>query len=100
MAYFCYTVLCNSQGPSSTRRSAVGRYYGIHEDVLRTLSGLSSTKGGASARKAGGIHQELTRDERRFLEEVVKTIIRRAAELAADPSRPVKPATLSDFPSV
>ena len=100
IAYFCYTVLCNSHGPSSTRRSAVGRYYGIREDVLGTLSRLSSTKGGTSARKAEGIHQELTREERRFLEAVVKTIIRRAAELAADPSKAVKPITLSDLPPV
>ena len=100
MAYFCFTVLRDSQGPSSSRLSAGARYYGIREDVLRTLSRLSSTKGGAGARKADGIHQELTREEKRFLEDVVKTIIRRAAELAANPSKTVKPITLSDLPPV
>ena len=100
MAYFCFTVLRNSQGPSSNRLSAVARYYGIREDVLGTLSRLSSTKGGASARKADGIHQELTRQERRFLEDVVKAIIRRAAELAANPGKTVKQITLTELPSL
>ena len=100
MAYFCFTVLCNSQGPSSNDVRTVGSYYGISKKVLRTLSRLSSTKGGANARKAEGTHQEMTHEESRFLEAVVKTIIRRTAELAAEPNKKVEPITLSSLPSV
>lgn len=100
MAYFCLTVLRHSQGPPDSTFSAVGRYYSIHQDVLRTLSRLSSTKGGASARKAEGIHQGLTREEKQFLEQVVKTIIRRAAELAYDSSATVEQISLHDLPQI
>lgn len=100
MAYFCLTVLRHSSGPSTSTLRAVGQYYGIHVDVLRTLSRLSSTKGGVTARKAEAIRQPLTREERRFLEQAVKAIIRRAATLAHDPSTPVNPITLRDLPRV
>ena len=42
----------------------------------------------------------LTEDETRFLEEAVKKIIRRTAEVAADPDQHLSQVTLSDLPKL
>ena len=98
MAYFCLTVLEASTGERRGRRSAAAKQYCISEAVLKQLGELSSTKGGVGARKAEGVHQDLTQQERKFLEAVVTTIIRRAAEVAHDPNVSLKRITVLALP--
>lgn len=98
MANFCLTVLEDSVRASKGRRRATARHYGIDYRVLDEIGRLCSNKGGAEARKAQGVGQELNGQERQFLEEAVKAIIRRAAEVAADPDGSHDMIALSDFP--
>ena len=86
-AYFCLTVLEHSVGSSTSRNGRPGRRrvqaaetYEIDLDVLRHIGELSSTKGGRTARKAGGRGTPLTDDERRFLTNAIVKLIRRVAE--------------------
>ena len=62
------------------------------------MAELSSTKGGIGARKAEGVHQDLTQQERKFQEAAVTTIIRRAAEAAHDRGASLKRITVLDLP--
>ena len=96
MAYFCLTVVEASveEGPSSRRDRAAEAYH-IHRDVLNMLGRLTDTKGGQEARKAKGASQEFTSAERRWIEEVVKALIRRAAQLAADPEQALSQITMA-----
>ena len=98
MAYFCLTVLEASTGKRRGQRAAAAKRYHINRRVLNQLAELSTTKGGASARKAEGVHRDLTHQERQFLEAAVKKIIRRAAEVADDPDASLEEITLPDFP--
>ena len=100
MTYFGLTVLKASTGPKSRSDKDVGRYYRIHPRVLRELGRLSSTKGGAGARKACGVDHDLKPQEKVFLEEIIKAIIRRSAEVARDSGTPRAEITLSDFPDI
>ncbi len=98
MAYFCLTMLeshlCNN-------RKCAARTHAISLKVLRKIGELCTERGGrSSARKATGIDKELTSQERLFLVEAVKAIIRRAAEVALDP-KPARPKiTMSDLPEL
>ena len=100
MANFCLTVLENSVPSGKNRRKAAARHYDIECKVLDEVGWRCSDKGGAEARKAKGINQDLNRQERQFLEEVVKAIIRRAAEVAGDPNGPRDKIVLSNFPDL
>lgn len=100
MAYFCLTVLVNSTGCRGGGRKEAAKLYHIDKPVLDQLGHLSSTKGGMGARKAEGVNQELSLEDKRFLEQAVKTIIRRAAEVAHDPKARVQPITMCDFPAI
>ena len=94
MAYFCVTVL---EAAAGGRKGAAERYQ-ISKSVLERIGRLSSTKGGPSAaRKQVGANAELAPDERRFLEQAVKAVIRRAAEVAHSPCLPRKKITMNDF---
>ena len=100
MAYFCYTLLMSPTGePSLVVRDAARRYR-VTRHVLSTIRRLSSTKGGSVARKANAVGQELTRAEVRFLEEAVRTLISRAAEVAHDPNVDRDQIRLSDLPTL
>ena len=77
MAYFCLTVLEQPGGGST-----VAKRYGIASKLLKKVGRLSSTKGGRDARKAIGKNDDLSDQDRRFLEGAVVAIIRRAAETA------------------
>lgn len=83
MAYFCLTVLEDS----ASRRTAAAKKYSVAKTVLNTLGRLTEEKGGADARKSKGIAHEFTGAERVWLDEVVKTLVRRAAEVEYDPSQ-------------
>ena len=97
MANFCLTILENSVQANKCRRKAAAKHYNIECRVLDEIGRLCSQKGGTEARKAQGIHQDLSGQERQFLEEAVKAIIRRAAEVAADPNGSRATILLSDF---
>ena len=97
MAYFCLDVLRASTGKRRGRLAAAARRYRISERALNRLTNLTSNKGGAGARKAEGIHQELTPQEKRFVEAAVTTIIRRAAEVAHDPDADLAEISMSEF---
>ena len=86
MVYFCLTALELPWGPGRGAREPAASHYGVDETVLNALWELGSTKGGVGARKAQGVPLEYTREETRFLEEAVKAIIRRSAEVAHDPN--------------
>ena len=98
MAYFCLAVLKASAGPKSGAEKDIAQFYCIRPRVLSELRQLSSTKGGTQARKATGIGHDLNQQERLFLDEAVKAIIRRAAEVAHDSSIPRAMIALSDLP--
>ena len=75
----------------------------LGRDRLSYLSSLPPVpdehdEGGGSARKAGGVGTDLSHKESRFLEETVKQMIRRAAELVQDPGGVFPPITLADLP--
>ena len=94
MAYFCLTVLEASTEKRRGRRAAAAKRYHISRRVLDRFAELSTTKGGARARKANGVNRDLTQKERQFLEAAVEKIIRRAAELADDPDASHEEITL------
>ena len=100
MANFCLTVLENSVRAKKNRRKAAAGHYDIEYKVLDEVGRLCSNKGGAEARKAQGVGQDLNGQERQFLEEAVKAIIRRAAEVAGDPNGSRDTILLSDFPDL
>ena len=109
MAYFCLTVLNhsvaqlaieNSNGTAnpSASYSDVQEWFGVSSNVYSRLRKLSSRHGGQEARKAEGMGKDLKPEERRFLEEGIKRIIRRMAETTHDPSKPLGQITLADLP--
>ena len=98
MANFCLTILEKSVQCRKRRRKAAAKHYDIEYRVLDVVGRLCSQKGGAEARKAQGVDQDLSGQERQFLEEAVKAIIRRAAEVAADPNGSRDTILLSDLP--
>ena len=110
MAYFCLTVLEDSvaQQPQkastnrkpSTKRKKAAEKYGIELEVLTKIGFLSSDKGGQQARKKSGMNNNLTAQDRRFLEEAIKAIIRRAAEKACPSNSDFPEISLSAFPPV
>ena len=95
MAYFCLTML---EAGCRDRQSAATTYE-IDKKVLNRVGDLTANKGGkTAARKADGIADNLTSQESRFLEEAVKSIIRRMAEVAHDPQKHYPKIRLSDLP--
>ena len=92
---FCLTVLQHPDG-----KAAAARRYSIALKVLTTVGRLSTEKGGQQARKAVGKDTDLTDQERHFLEEAVKAIIRRVAETAYNPDGIRPGISLGSLPSV
>ncbi len=98
-AYFCLTILERSTKKKRCRELA-SEVYRIELEVLNKIGHLSSERGGQQARKASGKDNDLTYQNRRFLEEAIKAIIRRAAEKAHAPDGDLQKISLSDLPSV
>lgn len=94
VAYYLLTVLTDRDGGLKS----ASKYFTISPDVLRKVGELSTTRGGAEARKAEGRKADLMPTERRWLEEAAKMMVRRAAEVAADPKGPHSQITLADLP--
>jgi hypothetical protein len=92
-AYFCLTVLERHNG----RQGATSRYM-IAKPILNTLGQLAGEKGGMEARKAIGAQTAFTSAEQQWLEEAMKRIIRRAAEVAHDPLVCRPQITIADMP--
>ena len=84
MAAFCLDVLQESTGSKSPNKK-VAEMYGIERAVIKKIARLSNNKGGPDARKRVGINSPLTPEETCFLEEAIKALILRAAEVAHDP---------------
>ena len=80
MANFCLTVLESAAGD----RRVASQKYGISKRVLNRVGVLCDSKGGNDARKAKGRDHPLTQHEEQFLQQVVRVMIRRAAEFAHD----------------
>ena len=99
LAYLCLTILESSTKKNHSRKVAA-KMYGIKFEVLNKIGHLSSEKGGQQARKASGTNNNLTAQDRRFLEEAIKAIIRRAAEKAYAPNSDFPEISLSAFPPV
>jgi len=95
-AYFCVTVLEDKYGDLTE----VAKKCGISRNVLKAIKKLSSTKGGEDARKAEGADDEYTKQEKRFLNQAVKEIILRAAQVAADDSQRHPQITMADLPKL
>ncbi len=95
MAYFCLTVLQRAAGG----RHAMPTKFGIEVTVADTLGHLVTEMGGAEARKDDGRSHEFTADERNWIEQATKRMIRRAAEIAHDPDAAASQITMGDLPS-
>ena len=100
MAYFCLTVLEHSMGPAKKGRRAAAQEYQIAFSVLDRIGELSSEKGGRDARKADGVDDDFTSQERTFLEQAIKRMIRRAAEKAHSLDKALPQISLSDLPTL
>jgi len=98
MAYACLTLLERRHGG----RSGAAAHYGIAGNVLATVGRLSSEVGDErTARKLGPKLRPLTGEERAWLEETVKALIRRVGEVAATGSAAAfPPLTLADLPDL
>ena len=96
MAYFCLTVLEQAAGG----KPAIPSEFGIASSVIKTLGRLTSEKGGLEARKGIGRSHEFTANERSWLEQAAKRIIRRAAEVAHDPAAAASQITMGDLPKL
>ncbi len=83
MAYLIYTIFAPPKGRS--RREAA-KFYSVDEQVLHTLSGVASVRGGLDdARKfnASGNAKPLADHERAWLEATIRRLVYRLGELAA-----------------
>ena len=92
-AYFSLTVLERAAGK---RKNAATRF-AIDEQVLRKIGELTGQKGGIDARKAKGTVAEFTPNERAWLEQSLKVMLRRCAEVA-NSSGPHRVIGMSDLP--
>ena len=106
MTFFCLTVLEDTaksyyEGRKIGKRKAASQYYQIEEKTLDEMGKLTSTKGGClEARKNEGVNQKLTKEERRFLDQAIKKIIRRVAEKTCNPTAELDKISLSDLQNV
>jgi hypothetical protein len=100
MAYFCLTLLEGTTGLKHGAREAVCKMYGIDRAVRDKLGDLVSQKGSpAEARKfdAEATLVPLTGKEKKWVDEVVRALIRRKAEYDFDPSASLPLLTMADF---
>lgn len=103
MAYLCLTAL-EENAPKgegkANKDKQVRSHYVISRHVLRQVRWLSSEKGGSEARKGGGLDEDFTEEERKFLVAAVRIFIRRAAEKETHPNQCLRKITLADLPTV
>jgi hypothetical protein len=98
-AHYCLTALEKSIAERKNRRKRVAARFKIEIDVLNKIGELADNKGGSEARKAKGTQAEFTAAERVWLEETMRRLIFRAAQIANDPSGPLlEQITMKDLP--
>jgi hypothetical protein len=95
-ANYCRTCLERDAGG----REAAASRFSVAKTVLAKLGELTATKGGAIARKAAGAATDFTPAEVQWLEEAMTLIIRRASEVAFDPSAARSQITMTNLPPV
>ena len=83
VAYFCLTCL-EKTVPAKGRRKAAAEQYGIPYGDLQRVGALADQKGGRQgARKAKAMGSELTEEETVFLADMIRLMIRKRGEVAA-----------------
>ena len=100
MAYFCLTVLESMTGQNKNRQKVAAQQFQIDNAVLNKIGELSSKKGGQGSRKADGVYNNFTTEERTFLEQAIMRIIQRVAEKAHNPDDDLPEITFSDLPPI
>ena len=105
MAYFCLSMLEDPSPLQSSeeriiraKRKAAAEKFDIDVSVLAEIGHLSTTRGGADARKREGTARPLIPEERHFLDRAVKAIIRRVAEREYTPRGKLPTISWSDLP--
>lgn len=93
MAYFCLTML-DQMTPDGANAAT---HFGISKKALRRIRNLSSAKGEANARKAGGGNTPYLPEEEPFLESAIPTLVRRAAEVEYGPDPQRRKITQADI---
>jgi hypothetical protein len=98
MAYFCLSYMENLAGG---QRRFIPAIYNIDRIVLDTLGDLTSERGDTQTARKGKDHNfiPLTNQEKHWIEECVKMIIRRVGEHSAIPHSLAR-ITLSDLPVI
>lgn len=97
VTYFCLTVLEQSAGG----RSEAASKFSVSKTVLDQLGRLSAERGGINeARKAAGLGLDYSESERLWLEEALKQLILRVAEIAAGRNSSPNKITMDDLPSI
>ena len=103
MANFILTMLIHiaAEAGGGRGRAPAACHFSVSEKVLRKLGEVAATRGDPrhEARKAPG-GQPLSPEERRWVEETVKRLIRRVAELAFDPKAELAQITKADLPAL
>ena len=100
MAYFCYRLLRSPTDEPPISLCDAAQKYRVSRRVLVTIRRLSSERGGVLARRPEGIGKDLTSSEVQFLEQALRTLIRRAAEVAHTPDADRDLICISDLPSI
>jgi hypothetical protein len=85
-----------SVGEVKERRKRAAERFKVEFAVLKKLGELADNKGGRDARKTKGATAEFTGAERAWLEEAMKCLIRRAAQIAYDPTAALPQITMKD----
>ena len=97
MAYFCSTMLSERLPTGETRAKKLNVSRKLHTKIRK----LSSRQGGPmGARKWDATAVDLNASEVTFLEQAVKLIIRRVAEVARDETQQLPPITLANLPKI
>ncbi len=100
MANFCLTVLEASTRRPKRKRPAAAELYNVDERILDKIGELSAHRGGAAARKAAGIRTEFSSQERHFLDQALKVIIRRVAQRERMADAELPRISWSDLPPI
>ena len=74
--------------------------FGIARPVLQKIGELTAKKGGKEARKIDGAYSDFTSAERTWLHQVLKVLLRRAAEVAYDSNARLNQITMQNLPPI
>lgn len=105
MAYYCLTVIEKSAGPEGAKglRGKAATLYAIDLGILDALGNLTADVGDdATARKKtqGPSNRPYSGDERKFIEEAIKLLIRRKAEYDFAPIAPLRRIERTELPAL